>query len=173
VSNSTEVEDTLTRRHEVGTELEAGRHVDAKLVVIGGEAQNRQYDLVLPTIIGRSRSTDLTLRHPLVSRHHCEVFEADGMLMVRDLGSLNGTFLGQERIAEQAMPVKSGDVITVGPVTFRAVYADSGRHTNGAWNANGPTVDGPMPEGLNSVQDSTTRPRPKPADSDDAGEPGK
>ena len=48
------------------------------------------------------------------------------MLMVRDLGSLNGTFVGETRIAEQAMPVKPGDLITVGPVTFRAVYRASG-----------------------------------------------
>ena len=66
-------------------------------------------------IIGRSRHTDLTLGHPLVSRQHCEVFEANGMLMVRDLGSLNGTFVGDSRLAEQAMPVKPGDLFTVGP----------------------------------------------------------
>mgnify|MGYP001376041972 CR=1 FL=1 len=156
---------------KVGTELEAGRHVDAKLVVIGGETQTRQYDLVLPTIIGRSRSTDLTLRHPLVSRHHCEVFEADGMLMVRDLGSLNGTFLGETRIAEQPMPVQSGDLITVGPVTFRAVYGSGSRTKNGSWNSDGPTVDAPLPSPLDSAQDTTTRPRLNPADRDGAGKP--
>ena len=155
----------------VGTELEAGRHVDAKLVVVGGETQTRQYDLVLPTIIGRSRSTDLTLRHPLVSRHHCEVFEADGMLMVRDLGSLNGTFLGQTRIAEQAMPVQSGDLITVGPVTFRAVYGSDNRAKTGSWNADGRTVDAPLPSPRANVRDTTTRPRLKLGDSDGAGKP--
>ncbi len=169
--SSPNAEDTLARYEKLGTELQAGRHVDAKLVVIGGETQSRQYDLVLPTIIGRSRSTDLTLRHPLISRHHCEVFEADGMLMVRDLGSLNGTFLGETRIAEQAMPVKSGDLITVGPVTFRAVYGTGSRAKTGSWNADGPTVDGPLPSGLENVHDTTTRPRPEPADSDGAGKP--
>ena len=108
-----------------------GRHVEAKLVVVGGNAKARQYDLELPTVIGRSRSTDLMLRHPLVSREHCEVFESNGMLMVRDLGSLNGTFVGETRIAEQAMPVKPGDLITVGPVTFQAVYNAGGRAHQG------------------------------------------
>ena len=37
------------------------------------------------------------------------------MLMVRDLGSLNGTFVGDMRLCEQAMPVKPGDLFTVGP----------------------------------------------------------
>ncbi len=145
--------------------------MDAKLVVVGGETQTRQYDLALPTIIGRSRSTDLKLGHPLVSRHHCEVFEADGMLMVRDLGSLNGTFLGDTRIAEQPMPVKSGDLITVGPVTFRAVYGGS-QDKNGSWNSDGPTVDAPLPSDRENVHDTTTRPQRKTAeDSDGAGEP--
>jgi len=130
--------------------------VEAKLIVIDGDALSRQYDLQLPTIIGRSRRTDLTLGHPLVSRQHCEVFEANGVLMVRDLGSLNGTFVGQTRIAEQAMPVKPGDLLSVGPVTFQAVY-----HTDAAPQADvaaeefqGPTVDSQLPE--KSDDDETT-----------------
>mgnify|MGYP002621837654 CR=1 FL=1 len=96
--------------------------MEAKLVVVQGDAQARQYELELPAIIGRSRSTDVRLGHPLVSRQHCEVFEAEGLLMVRDLGSLNGTFVGDARITEDAIPVKPGDSFTVGPVTFRAEY---------------------------------------------------
>ncbi len=120
--------------------------MQAKLVVVGGKAMARQYDLDLPTVIGRSRSTDLTLRHPLVSRQHCEVFESNGMLMVRDLGSLNGTFIGDMRIAEQAMPVKPGDLLTIGPVTFRAVYKSPGRRAKAVdWDASGPTLDAPLP----------------------------
>ena len=85
--------------------------------------------------------------HPLVSRQHCEVFEADGLLMVRDLGSLNGTFVGETRIAEQAMPVKPGDLLTVGPVTFRAVYRCERRAiaSRRPGTRNGPTVDAPLP----------------------------
>ena len=45
-----------------------------------------------------SRSTDVQLGHPLVSRRHCEVFESGGILMIRDLGSLNGTFVGPTRL---------------------------------------------------------------------------
>ena len=115
--------------------------MNAKLVVIGGEVQSRQYDLSLPTVIGRSRSTDLRLGHPLVSRQHCEVFEADGLLMVRDLGSLNGTYVGETRIAEQAMPVKPGELLTVGPVTFRAEYltAAERRGKSSTWDSDSPT----------------------------------
>jgi pSer/pThr/pTyr-binding forkhead associated (FHA) protein len=121
--------------------------VEAKLIVVGGDAQSRHFELQLPTVIGRSRNTDLRLGHPLVSRHHCEVFEANGLLMVRDLGSLNGTFVGEQRIAEQAMPVKPGDLLTVGPVTFRAEYLSGLRKPGKAstWEDQGPTRDDPLP----------------------------
>jgi pSer/pThr/pTyr-binding forkhead associated (FHA) protein len=43
--------------------------------------------------------------------------------MVRDLGSLNGTFVRNERIAGDA-PLPPGELLTVGAVTFRAVYEE-------------------------------------------------
>ena len=99
----------------------------AKLVVVGGNAGAPQFDLQLPAIIGRSRQTDVTLEHPLISRHHCEVFESSGQLMLRDLGSRNGTYLGETRLAESPLPVQPGDQFTIGPVTFRAEYPPEGR----------------------------------------------
>jgi predicted component of type VI protein secretion system len=137
---------------------------------VRGDSQDRQYDLQLPTIIGRSRTTDVRLGHPLVSRQHCEVFESNGMLMVRDLGSLNGTFVGEMRIAEQAMPVKPGDLLTIGPVTFQAVYGSTNdrRTGGGAWKPNGPTVDGP----LSGIADSDSHPHSSQGHSPRKPDPG-
>jgi pSer/pThr/pTyr-binding forkhead associated (FHA) protein len=95
----------------------------AKLVVVGGDAKAAEIRLKLPTVIGRGRDASLTLPHPLVSRQHCEIFESEGQLMVRDLGSLNGTYINNQRITEAVLP--SGDLLTIGTVTFRAVYSDS------------------------------------------------
>ena len=92
----------------------------AKLVVVGGDAKAAEINLKLPTIIGRGREASLTLPHPLVSRQHCELFESQGHLVVRDLGSLNGTFIANERISEAQLP--PGELLTIGTVTFRAVY---------------------------------------------------
>ncbi len=94
--------------------------MNAKLVVVGGDAKAAEIKLRLPTIIGRGREASLTLPHPLVSRQHCEIFEADGQLMVRDLGSLNGTYINNQRITEAVLP--PGELLTIGTVTFRAVY---------------------------------------------------
>jgi pSer/pThr/pTyr-binding forkhead associated (FHA) protein len=53
-----------------------------------------------------------------VSRRHCEVFETDGRLMLRDLGSSNGTYVNGMRVLGQ-QPLKVGDVISIGGVALR------------------------------------------------------
>src|SRR3954451_2272872 len=83
----------------------------AKLIVVGGEAKAAEINLKLPTIIGRRRRAPLVLAHPLVSRQHCEIFESNGQLVVRDLGSLNGTFINNERITESVLP--NGELLTI------------------------------------------------------------
>lgn len=106
--------------------------MEAKLLVVAGDANQTEIKLKLPTVIGRSRDADVTIAHPLVSRRHCEIAEGeDGRLQVRDLGSLNGTFVGQTRVEESVLA--SGDLLTVGAITFRAVY--------GAYDADGDNID--------------------------------
>jgi pSer/pThr/pTyr-binding forkhead associated (FHA) protein len=119
--------------------------VHAILVVVVGETKLRQFELQLPAVIGRSRSTDITLGHPLVSRRHCEVFESEGALMLRDLGSLNGTFVGEARLAEQPMLIEPGQKFTVGPVTFQAEYqASTAPAPAKRPETNGQTIDAPL-----------------------------
>ncbi|MBM4000368.1 MAG: FHA domain-containing protein [Planctomycetes bacterium] len=96
--------------------------MEAKLIVVGGDIGRAEIPLRLPATIGRSRDVTLTLPHPLVSRQHCEIFEREGRLVVRDLGSRNGTFVANERVTECVLP--SGELLTIGAVTFRAMYED-------------------------------------------------
>jgi predicted component of type VI protein secretion system len=99
--------------------------MEAKLIVVRGNANRREIVLRLPATIGRSRDADLTVCHPSVSRMHCRLLEVGGELIVRDEGSLNGTFIGQARITEAVL--RPGGQLTVGPLTFEAVY-ESARH---------------------------------------------
>lgn len=98
--------------------------MDARLVVVEGKASRRVVQLKLPTIIGRSREADVKVGHASVSRKHCEIYELDGALVVRDVGSLNGTFIDGVRITQSVL--KPGDRLTVGPLTFMAEYEHHG-----------------------------------------------
>ena len=40
--------------------------------------------------LGRSLNTDFQICHPSVSGVHCEIVDAHGALVVKDLGSTNG-----------------------------------------------------------------------------------
>lgn len=120
--------------------------MQAKLLVVAGDERKRQFELHLPAVIGRSRTTDVTLAHPLVSRRHCELYEVAGRLMLRDLGSLNGTFVGTNRLAEQQpTPIEPGEQFIVGAVTLQADY-DDGRplEAESGFTAGGATVDSPL-----------------------------
>ena len=96
----------------------------AKLVVTGGKTTKRVVELKLPTVLGRSREADVTVAHPLISRRHCEMFEEDGLLMLRDLASLNGTTVGGRRIVLAAL-LPEGE-FAIGPLSFRVLYRYEG-----------------------------------------------
>jgi len=98
--------------------------MDAKLIVVGGKTSKGSVALKLPTIIGRSRKASLKIAHPMISRRHCELFEADGLLMVRDLDSLNGTVIDGRRVKQAPLPPEGE--FSIGPLTFRAEYEYEG-----------------------------------------------
>lgn len=91
-----------------------------KLVVVEGDAKTAEVKLRLPAVIGRGRGSTLQIPQALVSRQHCEAIEANGRLRVRDLGSLNGTFVDGVKVREA--DVMPGQTLTVGSVTFRVEY---------------------------------------------------
>lgn len=96
--------------------------MQAKLVIVEPHAQTDEYVVTLPTTIGRGNDAALKLTHALISRQHCELFANHGRVMVRDLGSLNGTFVAGRRI--ETAPLSSGELLTIGSVTLRVVYGN-------------------------------------------------
>lgn len=103
---------------------QTGFPMEAKLIVVAGKSAQKSIPLKLPTIIGRSHEAGVTVNHPMVSRQHAELFETDGLLMIRDLGSLNGTVVGDQRIKESPLPPDAN--FTVGPLTFKVQYVYNG-----------------------------------------------
>ena len=62
----------------------------------------------------------LSIPHAVVSRQHCEIFEAGDEVRVRDLGSTNGTTVDGKRIAEVAL--RPHDYFEIGPYTFTVEF---------------------------------------------------
>lgn len=94
--------------------------MDAKLIVVDGTAKLQEIALELPAILGRGREASVQLPFPLISRKHCELYVSQGQLVVRDMGSLNGTFVNHQRVTEAFLP--PGALLTVGQITFQAAY---------------------------------------------------
>ncbi len=69
-----------------------------------------------PVVVGSSRSADIPLHDRTVSARHCEVYADGEGILVRDLDSRNGTFVGGARI-RQAI-AQPGTVVTLGQSTF-------------------------------------------------------
>jgi pSer/pThr/pTyr-binding forkhead associated (FHA) protein len=79
--------------------------------------------------IGRLDSNDICIKEQHVSRQHCVVNHRDGIFMITDLGSANGTFVNDRKL-EEPWPLAAGDDIRlyVPQLVFAAtVTADEGR----------------------------------------------
>ncbi len=82
-------------------------------MVLNGPAEGERRTVGKGITIGRSSRCELTLAHQLVSRTHAEVVPAEGGgFLVRDLGSVNGTYVNGRLIASAEL--KDGDQITIG-----------------------------------------------------------
>jgi pSer/pThr/pTyr-binding forkhead associated (FHA) protein len=73
------------------------------------------------TTAGRHPSSDIFLDDVTVSRRHAEFVRADVGFEVRDVGSLNGTYVNGDRI--DATQLSAGDEVQVGK--YRLVYYPS------------------------------------------------
>lgn len=89
--------------------------VHARLV---NTATNRAYDLASSRLtIGRESKNNIAVRDLNVSRMHAELrLEPQGVWVITDLGSTNGTFVNGHEISSQ--PLVKGDLITVGTTNF-------------------------------------------------------
>jgi pSer/pThr/pTyr-binding forkhead associated (FHA) protein len=70
------------------------------------------------TLVGRHPDSDIFLDDVTVSRRHAEFYRQGGSFTVRDVGSLNGTYVNRERIEEAELT--GGDEVQVGK--FRLVF---------------------------------------------------
>jgi pSer/pThr/pTyr-binding forkhead associated (FHA) protein len=89
-----------------------------RLIVLQKNGSARQVNVSgTPFVIGRADSCDLVLENLLVSRTHAVLESVAERIVLRDLGSHNGTFLNGERI--EAAALRNGDEIKVGDAQMR------------------------------------------------------
>src|SRR5256886_8111410 len=69
------------------------------------------------TLVGRQEDCDLCLKHKSVSKMHCVIVKTDGLLLLRDLGSTNGTRVNGQRIRRAAL--LPNDQLTIAHFKFR------------------------------------------------------
>jgi predicted component of type VI protein secretion system len=115
--------------------------------VVAPVEKKRTFTVRLPILLGRSEEAKFRIQHDLVSRRHCELFESQGRVYVRDLGSTNGTFLNDEQVpASTKTVVLSGGIVRVGGLAFAVEYqteatADVAAALEHPGHADGPRVD--------------------------------
>src|SRR5215468_9290318 len=72
------------------------------------------------TLVGRKEDCDLRLDHKSVSKLHCVLVKTDGLLLLRDLGSTNGTRVNGQRVRRAAL--LPNDQLAIAGYKFRVHF---------------------------------------------------
>src|SRR5947207_13791327 len=84
----------------------------AKLILTSSE--NRQeFDLGPINTLGRHPDNTIQILDRIISKEHCQILRTgEGRFLLRDLGSLNGTYVSGQRVGEHLLT--HGDEIVIG-----------------------------------------------------------
>jgi pSer/pThr/pTyr-binding forkhead associated (FHA) protein len=84
------------------------------LVVLDGPLRGRDYPLGnAPVLLGRSPEATVPLGDDYASGRHARLFPQGSRWFLEDLGSTNGTYVGQQRLT-RAVPLDAGTPFRVG-----------------------------------------------------------
>jgi pSer/pThr/pTyr-binding forkhead associated (FHA) protein len=98
----------------------------AALIIQTGKHRGKKLRLAEKEIlIGRDHDCQIRLAHEDISRRHCTLLQRPEGVVVRDLGSRNGTFVNDAPIHVET-ELKPGDLLRVGPVVFELAGARKG-----------------------------------------------
>src|SRR4051812_15505228 len=84
----------------------------AKLILTSGE-QRQEFELAPINTIGRHPDNSIQILDRIISKEHAQILRnGDGKFLLRDLGSLNGTYVSGSRVSEHIL--KHGDELVLG-----------------------------------------------------------
>ncbi len=116
---------TMMGAPKVGTPLPAGPVTPislaqapiASLLVRSGTMKGKRLPIRIPVVnVGRGDYNDLVIPEPSVSASHAKLQRREGIWVILDVGSTNGTFVDGERITEET-PLGPGSTIRFGEVS--------------------------------------------------------
>jgi predicted component of type VI protein secretion system len=114
-----------------------------RLTVVTGPHKNERFCLCAPAhcVVGRAKECAIQLagswRDDFISRRHCELIMEPASLVLKDLGSSNGTYVNGAKIDLLELPLiqpcqdsedrpafHQGGLLTVGGTTFRMEFVE-------------------------------------------------
>ncbi|MGZ3317989.1 MAG: FHA domain-containing protein, partial [Isosphaeraceae bacterium] len=97
-----------------------------QLIVVRGKPEGKVIPLAGPKFkIGRGETCHLRPNSEQVSREHAEFTIESSAVIVRDLGSRNGTLVNGKALTTEACKLKDRDLVQVGPLTFAISIHDA------------------------------------------------
>lgn len=92
----------------------------AKLIIVSQD-RTTEYELGEFNTVGRHPDNTIQILDRIISKSHCQILIEDGAFLLRDLGSMNGTFVNGVRV--ESAPLRDGDEISLG--TTKMIFAES------------------------------------------------
>jgi pSer/pThr/pTyr-binding forkhead associated (FHA) protein len=103
----------------------------AKLVIQNQGMTGRAHELSVDcTTVGRVEDNIFQIADASVSSHHCEVHRRGGEIVIRDLNSTNGSFIGNDKITEHVL--KPGQTLRLGQVELKLEVEGAAAATDAA-----------------------------------------
>lgn len=113
----------------------------ARITIISPDGRQER-ELGAHNSLGRHPNNTHQVLDRIVSKEHCHIDFVEGRYVLKDLGSLNGTFVNGERVSEK--PLDPGDEITLG--STRIIFQEEGRVSAGpAPRVSSPEAPAPRP----------------------------
>jgi pSer/pThr/pTyr-binding forkhead associated (FHA) protein len=109
-----------------GETAPAAAGIDAAALIeldqVEGTAGRRMHDIGDEVVaVGRGPESNIFLDDVTVSRKHAEIERNEKGYRIRDVGSLNGTYVNRVRV--DAVDLRNGDEIQIGKYRFKFVFA--------------------------------------------------
>jgi len=90
----------------------------AHLAVTAGTLKGTTIPLgAAPVVVGRAPTSTLVIEDDYCSSRHCRIYQDGDHWMVEDMGSTNGTFLGNRRV-DDPVALAPGDTIRMGATSL-------------------------------------------------------